>query len=198
MDSELRSHIFEPFFTTKEKGKGTGLGLATVYGIVKQSGGYIWVYSEKDQGTTFKIYFPRVDTSPANGAAVPASQQAQCSRTILVVEDEESARCLITEFLLDKGFQVFQASGGDEALSLCEQHPQTIDLVLTDVVMPGTTGEDLAGYLAARVPFAKVLYMSGFPRHELATRGVLTGPENLIEKPFRLADLHNRIIKLLN
>jgi CheY-like chemotaxis protein len=197
MDAELKSHIFEPFFTTKEVGKGTGLGLATVYGIVKQSGGYIWVYSEKGEGTTFKIYFPRVDAPEFKTSTTDPDPSIVPGQTILLIEDEEGTREVITEYLKQKGYSIVAANGGDEALTLCEQHTGHIALVLTDIVMSGTNGQDIAGYIAVRHPGAKFVYMSGFPLKDLEERGCVTPGENFLQKPFRLSELSAKIAEAL-
>ncbi len=185
MDEETQRRIFEPFFTTKPEGEGTGLGLATVYGIVKQSGGYIWVYSEPDRGTTFKVYLPRVD-EPAE-ALVPAGPPAEAPRgdeTILLVEDTEALREVIQETLEEHGYTVLLASNGEEALALARERKGPIDLLLTDVVMPKLGGGDLAKLLSALRPGLRVLYMSGYTDGAISQQGVLGEGVMLLEKPF--------------
>jgi two-component system cell cycle sensor histidine kinase/response regulator CckA len=163
MDRETQSHIFEPFFTTKEQGKGTGLGLATVYGIVKQSGGYIWVYSEPGHGTTFKIYFPMVGAAGESLRYVERNEElARGSETILVVEDDASLREVTCEFLQGSGYTVIPAESPDEALRLAESHNSPIDFLLTDLIMPGMNGRELASRLIKARPGIKVLYVSGY------------------------------------
>jgi CheY-like chemotaxis protein len=185
MDAETQAHAFEPFFTTKEQGKGTGLGLATVYGIVKQSGGNIWVYSEPGQGTTFKIYFPLVE----EGAEAPEVQEVQAdslrgTETILVVEDDEAVRPLVRGVLLSHGYTVLEASRGEEALATCQQHAGPIHLLLTDVVMPGMNGSELAKRLASLYPEMKTLYMSGYADEGIVHHGVLNSGATFLQKPF--------------
>lgn len=185
MDAETQKHIFEPFFTTKEKGKGTGLGLATVYGIVKQSGGFVWVYSELGKGTSFKIYFPCLDgSSAARKEARVSEKAARGSETILLVEDEAALRNLISEVLRGKGYRVLEASHGGEALSVCRNHEGPIHLVLTDVVMPRMSGRELAEKIQALRPKTKVLYMSGYTDSAIVNHGVLEQGVAFIQKPF--------------
>jgi CheY-like chemotaxis protein len=176
--------MFEPFFTTKPQGEGTGLGLATVYGIVKQTGGYIWVYSELGHGTTFKSYFPRVsDGVAAAPESVRAPSLPRGDETVLVVEDSESLRDLVSELLAGQGYTVLSASNGEEALALAGQHGDRIALLLTDVVMPKLGGGDLVKQLRASRPELRVLYMSGYTSGALSGQGVLEGA-SLLEKPF--------------
>ncbi|HYH00138.1 MAG TPA: ATP-binding protein [Terriglobales bacterium] len=196
MSPEVRSHIFEPFFTTKEQGKGTGLGLATVYGIVKQSGGDIWVYSEVGEGTTFKIYLPRVDKQHEQKRHSEVNHGN--GETVVVIEDDQSARELISEYLRQRGYRVLPACDGGEALTICEQHRDEIAVVLTDVVMRGTTGQDLSGYIALRHPATKLIYMSGFPLQELVARGCVAAGESFLQKPFRLVDLAEKLAETLS
>jgi PAS domain S-box-containing protein len=197
MPPEIAARIFEPFFTTKAVGKGTGLGLSTAYGIVKQSGGYIWVYTEQGIGTTFKIYLPRADAekSSAKPALVPEPQKG--SETILLVEDEEILRSAITDYLRKSGYKVLPASNGEEALSIALESP-AIDLVITDVVMPRLNGPDLAQELIKRNPNALVLFMSGYTDDAVVCHGVLEGKVNFMQKPFPLQALARRIRQLLN
>jgi two-component system cell cycle sensor histidine kinase/response regulator CckA len=183
MDAQTQSHIFEPFFTTKEIGKGTGLGLATVYGVVKQSGGYIWVYSEPGLGSTFKVYLPRVvqpvpQSAPGKIEAAPA----RGSETILLVEDEESLRTLTRTMLEQSGYEVIEAGGGLEAIEVARNHRGPIDLLLTDIVMPGMNGREVARNLVLARPGLKVVYMSGYSG--FGNRGTDPQEDVLLSKPF--------------
>ena len=185
MDAETQRRIFEPFFTAKPPGEGTGLGLATVYGVVKQSGGYIWVYSEPGQGTTFKVYLPRVEEQPE--ARSPERAPAPVPRgheTVLLVEDTESLREVICEVLEELGYTLLQASHGEEALALAREHGGPIHLLLTDVVMPKLGGADLARQLVSLRPEMRVLYMSGYTNGAMSRQGVLQEGSALLEKPF--------------
>lgn len=185
MDAETQSHIFEPFFTTKEKGKGTGLGLATVYGIVKQSGGYIWLDSSPDEGAAFRIFLPR-----AEGAAELVPQQevraprSDGARTILLVEDETSLRKLTRATLSTMGYTVLEACEGAQALEIAEKAAAPIDLLLTDVVMPGISGGELAKILASQRPQMHVLFMSGYTDGAIEVRGDLRAGLVVLRKPF--------------
>lgn len=184
MDAETQAHIFEPFFTTKEKGKGTGLGLATVYGVVKQSGGFIWVYSELGKGTTFKVYLPRVDeaSAPTTPAAAP-SQMLRGTETVLLTEDERDVRDVAREFLESAGYKVLQAPSGEDALALAEEHAGTIDLLVTDMVMPGMSGQELARQLRRERQDLRVLYMSGYSEHATKEAAWSEGSA-VLAKPF--------------
>ena len=197
MDAETQSHIFEPFFTTKERGKGTGLGLATVYGVIKQSDGFIWVYSEPGHGTTFKILLPQVKepVQPEMGSTTPSLWTG--SETVLLVEDETSLRELTTNLLSKLGYNVLEAANGVEALNVAQEYRGKIDLLLTDVVMPGMSGPELADELTSLYPETKVLCMSGYtefaPGHDQVSRqGRL-----LLQKPFTQQDLAGKVRKAL-
>lgn len=199
MDKETLARIFEPFFTTKEKGKGTGLGLSTVYGIIKQSGGNIWAFSELGQGTTFKIYLPK-DLSPAPPRYKPKTPPpplAKGTETILLVEDEKAVRSVLRQTLESNGYRVLEAQDGQEALKICETHQGPIHLLLTDVIMPGCNGRELAHLLSPRWPEMKVLYMSGYPDNSIAQHGVLEPDTMFLQKPFTLSTLENKVREIL-
>ena len=200
MDEQTRERIFEPFFTTKERGKGTGLGLSTVYGIVKQSGGNIWVYSEPGQGTTFKIYLPRAPSATAATAIEPTTIRAPSTgtETILVVEDEEALRKVALRALEAAGFKVLTAADGNEALMKSAQHAGDIQLLLTDVVMPGMSGRVLAQELAKTRPTIKVVYMSGYTDNAIVHHGVLDPGTHFLAKPFTSADLTQKVREVLD
>jgi two-component system cell cycle sensor histidine kinase/response regulator CckA len=194
MDEGTLTHIFEPFFTTKEDGKGTGLGLHMVYGIVRQSGGYIEVDSRRGEGTTFKIYLPRRDAEAEVGTTSRSlADNLEGSETILVVEDEDSLRTLLCRFFRLYGYQVLEAKHGGEALLICEEHQGPIDLMITDVVMPQMRGKELAGRLAPLQPEMGIIFMSGYPDKDLASYGILERGQTLILKPFRPMDLIKRV-----
>jgi two-component system cell cycle sensor histidine kinase/response regulator CckA len=198
MDAETQAHIFEPFFTTKEQGKGTGLGLATVYGVVKQSGGFIWVYSELGKGTSFKIYLPRVDQPVEKiGSTQSTSEAPRGTGTILLTEDEQDVREVAREFLESGGYKVIEARDGKEALQLVEKHQGTIDLLVTDMVMPGMTGQELGGLLRQKHGGLRVLYMSGYS--ERAAAETVQGNESirLLTKPFSRWALLRAVHELL-
>jgi CheY-like chemotaxis protein/two-component sensor histidine kinase len=199
MAPEVRERIFEPFFTTKERGKGTGLGLSTVYGIVKQSGGHIWVYSEPGRGTTFKIYLPRIEQAPDTLVDRIGDEKVYAgNETILLVEDEETVRKLTSEFLRKQGYTVLEAAHGGDALLLCKQYTGKIDLMLTDVVMPGISGRELATHLLALRPGLKVLYMSGYTDDAIVHHGVLEAGTPFIQKPFTFKGLTQKVREVLN
>jgi len=184
MDAATAARVFEPFFTTKEQGRGSGLGLATVYGIVKQSGGYIWVYSEVGHGTVFKVYLP-----PAKTRALPRPNDARPREsahgweTVLLVEDEDAVRALAREVLRRHGYIVLEARHGVDALRVAERHPDTIHLMVTDVVMPHMSGREVAERLNTVRPHMKVLFMSGYTDHALMNRELAPGSA-FLQKPF--------------
>src|SRR5216684_3539562 len=198
MDKETQSRIFEPFFTTKEKGKGTGLGLSTVYGIVKQSGGYVFAQSEVGQGTTFRIYLPQVEGEAEHCNAIKSSDAASGgSETVLLVEDEESVRQLVRETLETKGYTVIEAENGEAALRMSDAHTAPIHMVITDVVMPGMGGRELAKRLLESRPHAKVLYLSGYTEDAIVQQGVLETETAFLQKPFTLQALSRKVREVL-
>jgi CheY-like chemotaxis protein len=197
MDSQTLSRIFEPFFTTKEVGKGTGLGLSMVYGIIKQNNGYIMAYSEPGRGTTFKIYFPRTD----EGLSVVQKAKKEIpggSETILVVEDETALRELTCLLLQEAGYAVIESSGAEDALAAAKDSQRKIHLLLTDVVMPGLDGRDLANQMVVLRPRLKVLYMSGYTDDVIVHRGVLTQGTVLVQKPFTKNTLLQKVRETLD
>ncbi len=199
MSFDTKEKVFEPFFTTKEKGKGTGLGLSTVYGIVKQSGGNIWVYSEPGQGTTFKIYLPRVDEVPEEiREKATGVELSRGGETILVVEDEEHVRKLAVQILQRQGYRVWEAAHGDDALLICERDGKSIHLIVTDVVMPGINGRELARRLSFLYPGMKVLYMSGYTDTGITHHGVLEEGMDFIQKPFTAEGLARKVREVLD
>ena len=202
MDAETQSRIFEPFFTTKGT-KGTGLGLSTVYGIVKQSGGYIWVYSELGRGTTFKIYLPRVPSieEPAvHAVTAPARFQKvePGTETILLVEDEANLRYLARQYLEKQGYRVIEAADGAVAMQIAVAHEGVIHLLLTDVIMPGMNGRELAQRISEIRPNVKVLYMSGYTENVIGHDGTLDAGVRLLQKPFNLRDLKSKVREVLD
>jgi PAS domain S-box-containing protein len=197
MDQQTQAHIFEPFFTTKGPGKGTGLGLATVYGVVKQSGGYVSVYSEVGRGTSFKIYLPRTDEPQLSVSANLATESERGWETILLVEDAQPVRELASELLESNGYKVLQAANGADAVRLAEKYQEPIQLLLSDVVMPGLDGRKLADQMVRTHPGIKVLYMSGFTDDAIVHHGVLDSGVALLEKPFTKASLLRKVREIL-
>ncbi len=193
MDKELQSHLFEPFFTTKEVGEGTGLGLATVYGMVKQNSGFINVYSEPGQGSTFKIYIPSVGEEEKKSEEIEEVPMAYGAGIVLLVEDEEMVREIAKEILEEIGYTVLAAATPQEAVSLCENKDTVIDLLLTDVVMPGMSGKELKKAIEVIRPGIKVLFMSGYTSNVIAHRGVLEKGVHFIQKPFSMKDLAHKV-----
>jgi CheY-like chemotaxis protein len=199
MDDAVKTRLFEPFFTTKEVGTGTGLGLATVYGIVKQSGGYIWAYSEPGHGATFKFYLPRVH-APVDETkkAEPTKAPLRGTETILLAEDDEPLRRLAQELLVKLGYRVLEAADPTAALALARSYPGEIHIVVSDVVMPGQSGLQLARQLAADRPQVKVLFMSGYTDEAIVRHGLLDAGTNFLQKPFTPAVLARKVRDVLD
>jgi CheY-like chemotaxis protein len=198
MDAKTKAHMFEPFFTTKEFGKGTGLGLATVYGIVKQSGGSVWVYSELGLGSTFKIYLPCVDlvleiASPSD----KVEKVDRGSQTILIVEDDAALLQVTHRSLEEVGYAILTARSPAEAIHISESHPGPIHLMVTDVIMPGMSGDKLASYLSALRPEMKVLYVSGYTDEAIVHHGVLEPGLAFLQKPFSPRTLSRKVGEVL-
>jgi len=200
MDEETRAHIFDPFFTTKENGKGTGLGLSIVYGIVKQSQGNIWTYSEPGKGTSFKIYLPRVDEKSIKpkGSLPPPPPSGRGTETILLVEDEASVRRTARRILAGKGYTVLEAENGEDAIKCYHAHKGTIHILVTDVIMPGISGKEVADRLVASKPSLKVLYVSGYTDNAISHHGVLEYGTYFIQKPFTSEALAGKVRKVLD
>jgi len=202
MDEATQAHLFEPFFTTKEVGRGTGLGLATVYGIVKQSGGYIWVYSEVGHGTTVKVYLPRVpvdEVAPSRSAPAAEPSEARGGpETVLLVEDAAPVRSLARRSLEARGYTVLDAADGATALDLAARHRGGIDVLVTDVVMPGMSGRELAERLAPTRPEMKVLYTSGYTDDAMVRQGVLNAGVAFLQKPFVPDSLARKVREVLD
>jgi two-component system cell cycle sensor histidine kinase/response regulator CckA len=198
MTPQVRARLFEPFFTTKDVGRGTGLGLATVHGIVMRSGGSVNVYSEVGKGTSFKVYFPRADAGETLvDAPPPVARPRARAQTVLVVEDAEELRELTSRLLRRQGYTVLLAANADEALQLFERNP-SIDVILTDVVMPGASGPELTRRLVERRPELKVIYMSGYTEEAIVQHGVLKPGIAFLHKPFTSEALGRKLRETLD
>jgi PAS domain S-box-containing protein len=199
MDEKTRSRVFDPFFTTKEKVGGTGMGLSTVYGIVKQNNGYVWVYSEPGKGTSFKVYFPKVaeDVTAGNERA-KVSDEISGSETVLIVEDNDALRKLAKNALRKYGYKILEAENGEKALNVSETHEGPVHLLLTDVVMPRMSGTDLSEKLQSIRPETRVIYMSGYTADAIVRNGILRQDINFIEKPFSLESLGKKVRQVLD
>jgi two-component system cell cycle sensor histidine kinase/response regulator CckA len=201
MDKETQSHLFEPFFTTKDTGKGSGLGLSTVYGIIKQSGGNIWAYSEPGLGTTFKIYLPRVERAAKGYKPRLKPKEVGApggTETILLVEDEEAVRTMVSKILQNKGYTVLEARHGNEAIEVSERYEGSINLMVTDVIMPQMSGRELAERMAPMRPEMHVLYMSGYPDNTIVQHGVLEPGTAFLQKPFTINALELKVREILD
>jgi PAS domain S-box-containing protein len=198
MTREVREKLFEPFFTTKEKGKGTGLGLPSVYGIVKQSGGFVWVYSELGKGTTFKIYLPRATDLAARENNAPQRVRRIGAETILLVEDDDEVRQVASRILRRNGYRVLEAENGADALRVCESENEPVDLIVTDLVMPEMGGSELAKKIREHRPDARILFTSGYTEDAVVRQSLLHDGEAFIEKPFTPARLANKAREMLS
>jgi CheY-like chemotaxis protein len=198
MDEATKARIFDPFFTTKEVGKGTGLGLSTVYGIVQQSSGFIWVYSELGHGTTFKIYLPRTQGEAGTSTADVAPEHRPGTETILVVEDAAGVRVIVHQALERMGYRVLEAPDGATAIAIVSRHAGVIDLLVSDVVMPGMNGRELAEQLVGLRPDLRVLFVSGYTDDAVMRAGLLEGKVHFLQKPFTPEKLLNAVRSVLD
>jgi two-component system, cell cycle sensor histidine kinase and response regulator CckA len=198
MPRDVQAHVFEPFFTTKEAGKGTGLGLATVYGIVQQSGGHIWIYSEPGKGSTFKIYLPAVEAAAEPREPKDERSETRGTERILLVEDSQPLRELTCDLLRSCGYDVLASEDPREALALGRDLRRPIDLLITDVVMPGMNGPQLAEALQSCRPEMQVLYISGYTDHAVLTNGQLAGDAAFLQKPFTRQALSRKVREVLS
>jgi CheY-like chemotaxis protein len=198
MDEETKRRIFEPFFTTKEVNRGTGLGLATCYGIVKQAGGFIRVHSEVGHGTTFKVYLPRAKETPRRSSRPPVSVRKKGSETILVVEDDSAVREVAFRSLKDQGYRVLAVPSGAKAYKILQSATEEIDLLLSDVIMPHMSGPELVERARHMWPHLRVLFMSGYARGAIAHQSELPGDVELIQKPFQPEDLAAEVRRVLD
>jgi len=198
MTREVKEKLFEPFFTTKEKGKGTGLGLPSVYGIVKQSGGFVWVYSEPGHGTTFKVYLPRSEEVHTSAHPTPSRNRPVGAETILLVEDDDEVRNVATRILRQNGYRVLEAANGAEALRVCDAEKIAVDLIVTDIVMPEMGGTELAGRLRKTQPDARILFTSGYTEDAAVRQRFLAPGEAFIAKPFTPASLARKAREILD
>jgi signal transduction histidine kinase len=198
MDKETQAQVFEPFFTTKDKGKGTGLGLSIVFGIVKQNGGHIWLYSEPGKGSTFKVYFPRTDeTASVISSQPPASEDLRGSETVLLVEDDVQVRAVARGILRRSGYTVLEAPGAGEALLVVEKYSGKIGLLITDVVMPRMNGPELAERIRKSRPDMKVLFMSGYTDEAIIQHGILDSGVAFLQKPITVTSLATKVREAL-
>jgi two-component system, cell cycle sensor histidine kinase and response regulator CckA len=200
MSTEVMAHLFEPFFTTKEQGKGTGLGLSVVYGIVRQSGGDVRVESEPGRGTTFRLFFPRVEApEPAQPQAAGriAAAITKGEGAILLVEDEDAVRALARDFLHVLGYEVIEACTGEEALAMFDRHEGSIRAVVSDVIMPGMGGVELAQRLAVIRPGLKILLVSGYTKDSLDSGDIARGTLPFLQKPYTLEDFGRKVAELV-
>jgi CheY-like chemotaxis protein len=199
MDAETQKRVFEPFFTTKSRDRGTGLGLATVYGIVKQHQGNVWLYSEPDKGTTFKIFFPKfIDKGQTPETPTSHAVSLNGSETVLVVEDDKMVRGFISETLQAHGYTIIEAEGPEEALKLSSNYNGTIQLLLTDVIMPEMNGRELYEKLSLMRPQTKVIFVSGYTDDVIVHHNILEEGVNFIQKPFMISTLTQKIRKVLD
>jgi CheY-like chemotaxis protein len=197
IDEAIRQHIFEPFFTTKEAGKGTGLGLSTVYGIVRQSGGWIEVRSEVGVGSSFQVYLPRVDASPAEVPSQASAAMEKGSETILLVEDQAAVRALTKSVLEQHGYNVLEACDGDEAMAVAGPYPGEIHLLVSDVVLPGMNGKELSERLETMRSNLKVLFISGYTANVILHAGAPVGGVEFLRKPFSPDELAAKVREVL-